>query len=386
MKFKVAKRDLEAALQVVSGCLGKDAADITSHFTFRRRGTEDKYTLEVLAYTGRIFSSCPVTAVAFEDPKAKEKAAFTVEGWRLKQWLQFVPDDGTALTFALDEGEVVVRAKRGKQVFQSLDPSTFPHWDKTLEEAKSVARLPAARLAAALAYSKLFASIKEAKEPGMCCCEVRDGGILYSTDKKVAALIRVKGLEESKLRVHVQDAGGFISFLGLLDEGEVELLEHDRMAVLRRSDGAMFGETRFSFPFPKSSVGMDDTDQHQWTLPLAELQQIIGFLVSGASTDDNRLRLSPGEEAGDVVLSMVNTTGKTTELTLSGVTKVAAPKAPEIPEDGFWLDHRILTKILAFRKDEMITFGLSVRGDRGFTRIAHEQFECKFLTLLPWLR
>lgn len=387
MKFKVSRRDLEAALQVVSGCLGKDSADITSHYTFCRRGEDGKHTMEVLTYTGRLFSSSPLVGVAFDDPGKKGKTAFTVEGWRLKQWLQFVPDDGIALTFTFEDGEVTVRASRGKQVFQSLDPSTFPHWDKTLKESKRTAALPADRLAAALNHSRMFAAAKESSQnPGLSVCEVRGDGLLCSSDRKAAALVRCKGLTESTLRLHVQDVPEVVSFLSLLGAGEVEVWEHDRMMIFRRaSDGAVFGSVRFIHAFPNSSVNMDDTDHHRWKVPVADLQQIIGFLESGASKNDNRLTLVPGSTAGEVIFSMVNTTGKTTELPLAGVEMESAPNAEEVPSEGFILDHRMLSKVLGTWKDPVITLGLAFRGDRGFVRILYEQHESKFLTLLSWL-
>jgi len=385
MRFKVARHDLEAALQIVDASMASSGSDISAHFVFRRTGPDkdDKYGIEVLTWVNRIFSSCPVLPVVVED-KGDKDTAFTVEGWRLKQWLQYIPPD-SAPEFILADGEVTVRVKRGKQTFQSLDPSIFPYWDTAHKEATVKATVPADRLAAAFSYAKSFISDRETLSPEICVCEAK-GSILYASDKKSAALILVPGMADSSLRVHGRDVAGFITFLGNLGNGNVEVLEHDRMVLLRRCmDGALFGESRFHYAFPFPKVKMDDTDQHMWALPAADLRQTIGFLVAGAVKDDNSLRLAPGENPGEVVVSMNNATGKVTALPLSGITMTSAPKAPEIPEEGFLLDHFILARVLSPWKAETIRFGLNVVGDKGFVRVVTEQYESKYLTIIPWL-
>lgn len=388
MRFKVAKRDLEVALQIVGASLASSGSDISSHFTFRRTGPDkdDKYGVEVLTSSGRTFASCPMI-VAVEDKGEDKKAAFTVEGWRLKQWLQFIPDDSVP-EFIRDDREVVVRVKKGKQTFQSLDPNSFPYWDKHLKEAAVKATLPADRLKDALAYSRQFVAgpDRETHTPDLCVCEVQDG-IMHASDKRAMSMIRVKGLEDSALRVHGKDVGGVLTFLGLLGDGDVEILEHDRMAVFRRgSDGALFGETRFSFKFPTPKIKMDDVDQHVWELPKDECQQIIGFLVAGASKEDNRLRLAPGETPGEVALSMMNATGKPTDLTLAGVTMSSAPNVPAIPGEGFLVDHGIFGRVLTPWKGDALRLGITVKGGQGFVRVLAEQYESKYLTIIPWLK
>ena len=384
MRFKVAKSDLEDALQVVGASLSSNGSDISGHYTFRRTGPDEdgKYGVEVLTNSERVFSSCPII-VSVEDEGTV--GGFTVEGWRLKEWVKFVPADSVP-EFILDDGEVVVRVKKGKQTFQSLDYTKFPYWDKALKDAKLTARIPADRLAAALGYSRLFASDNDTGQPDMCVCEVKEG-TLFSSDKKAVTLIEVLGMDQSEMRVHAKDVSGFLSFLGHIKEGEVEILEHERMLFVRRcSGGAVFGESRFffSFPFPKMKIA--DLDQHQWSLPKAELQQVVGFLVSGAVKEDNRLRMAPGETAGTVSLSMTSATGKVTVLPLVASGMESDPKAPEVPDEGFLLDHRILTKIVGAWKGDDIRFGVNVKGDGGFVRFSYSQLESKYLTILPWIR
>jgi len=389
MRFQVARRDLEEALQAVGSCIASSGSDISAHFTFRRTGPDKdgKYGIEVLTYTGgTTFSSWPLI-VSVEDPGTEKKVGFTLEGWRLKQWLKATPADSVP-EFILDSGEVTLRVKKGKQTFQSLDPSAFPYWDKALKEAEPKGLIPADRLAAALATSRLFVggTDKEAQSPDQCVCEVIEG-ILYASDRKAVSLIRAKGLEDTHLRVHGKNIGAILTFLGTLDDGEVEILEHDRMTLLRSSgNGAVFGESRFIYAFPKPKIRLDDPSQYIWEFPKDELQQAIGFLVAGAVKDDNRLRIAPSEAAGEVVLSMTSATGKETELTLTGITmKQMAAGAPSIPEDGFLLDHLLLTKFIAPWKEDTVALGITVTGARGHARVVHERLETKFVAVLPWL-
>jgi len=393
MRFKVAKQDLDAALQVVSPSISSTGSDITTHFVFRRTGTKaDGYGVDVLTCSGRVFSSCPLIADV-EDPG--EKGSFTIEGKRLKQWLAHVPD--AALTFALDEAEVVARAPKGQQTFQSLDPDSRFVWDKTLKAAKLTATLPADRLAAALGYSRLFASVKESEQPELCVCEFRprvveedgtvthEGGILYSTDKKAVCLIRVEGMTESALRIHGKDVPGLIAFLGTCESTDVEVLEHERILVLRRGDGAVFGESRFQADFPGLKIQMDDADQHQWVLSKTEIDEGIGFLTSGAAWEDNRLHFAPGTEDNEVIMWMMSATGKKTELTLACKVLDSLDKAPEIPPEGFAIDHFRLAKVLGARKEDEVTLGINVSGNRGFVRFVTETPSDKYLTIIAWL-
>jgi len=382
MRFKVAKRDLDAALSVVDSSISSGGADLSAHFLFRRvPGEKDgEYGIEVMTYSGRIFSSCPVIG-SVED--AGDAGAFTIEGARLKAWLSCV-SDGQPLEFTLDDKDVVARATRGKQTFQSLDPDSFPYWDKMLKKAKVTATIDSERMAAALGYSKLFASDKERSKPELCVCEVK-AGILFSTDKKAVCLVEAEGLVNSSMRVHYKDANGFIAFLSTCDSTQVEVLEHDRMIVMRRGDGAIFGQSRFQAAFPGINVGMDKDNQHTWVLPKEEMVNTISWLKSGAAKEDNRLHFMPGKEDGEIIMSMLSVTGKKTELPIEAVVS-SVDKAPEVPSEGFALDHFCLAKVLSSWKGDTIKLGINVMGDRGFVRFVVEEGNDTFLTIIAWLR
>jgi len=381
MRFQVAKRDLDSALQVVTSSLDSSSnADLTTHYVFRRTGSDDEgHGVEVLTTSGKLFSSCPVK-VKVLDP-GTEKGVFTIEGKRLKQWLQYVSD--AALTLELVDSMVVATAPMGQQTFQSLAVDSRYNWSKSLQEAQHTATIAAPRLAAALGYSAKFASTKENDQPDLCVCEIKDG-VLYSTDKKAVTLIRVAGMEKSKLRVHATNVKSFTAFLAECDTGDVEVLEHDRMLIIRRGDGAIFGETRFQSAFPGLNVGMDDKDQHLWTLPKEGILDAIGFLQSGAEKNDNRLRMAPGDDVA--VLSMMSATGQRTELSIPAGEMASKEGKPPVPTSGFDVDHFCLAKVLGAWKGDDIVFGLNVKGPRGYVRFVAEQEGDMYLTIMAWLQ
>jgi DNA polymerase III sliding clamp (beta) subunit (PCNA family) len=382
MRFQVAKQDLEAALQVVIPSLGTESG-ITSHFVFRRTGTKkDGYGVEVVTLAKLVFSSCPLKAKVEDEG---DKSAFSIEGKRLKQWLGSVADAALDFVFDSQESEVKITAPKGSQTFQCLQPDSRYTWEREMKDATLTATLPAERLAAAIDFSQNFASLDESKKPELCVCEVKDG-ILYSTDRKAVSLVRIEDIGESNLRVHGKAVPKFVSFLDTFDGTNVEVLEHDRSLILRRGDGATFGSSRFQAPFPGVNVDMDAEDHHVWTVDKKTLAEAIGFLTAGASWEDNRLRLAPGDEDGEIKLSMTSATGKKTELVVPCVETASQDGAPDVPKEGFALDHFRLTKVLKVWKDDTFPLGVSVMGTRGFARCCYEAEGDNYLVILAWLR
>ena len=384
MRFKVAKQDLDSALQVVNASLSGSGTGIETHYVFRRTGPDDagKYGISVLTNSGLISASCPLIVAVEDEGTATE---FTVEGGRLKQFLDAVPD--TVLTFTFDDKdkETLVRAVRAKQSYPSLAPDFRYDWGELLEEAKLTATVPAERLAGSLSYSRRFAAPENAKRPELSVCEVREG-ILYSTDQKGVTLVRMNGMAESNLRVHAKDVGGFLGFLSTCEGSDVEVLEHDRKLILRRHDGAVFAESRFEAEFPGFEVDMDEEDHHKWTLSKSDVVNGIKVLTSGSADKDNRLHLALGKEDGEVILSMVTTNGKNTEYPIQNVEMDSIEDSPPIPPEGFFIDHFCLSKVLSSWKDDEITLGSNVKGARGLTRVGVELNGDKYLTILAWLR
>jgi len=388
MRFKVAKRDLDEALLVVNSSLSTSDTDISGHYVFRQTGpnAEGKYSIEVLTYNmSRLFSACPMI-VAVEEA-GTDKTAFTVEGWRLKQWLQYVPEDSVP-EFTLVDGEVTIQVKKGSQTFQSLDPSSYPFWDKALAAAEHKATVKASRLREALSYAKLFLTEKTPdNDPGRAVTECK-AGVFYAMDGRGLTLIQVQGMENSGLRVHLKDIPGYVSFLGVTPEGDVDVLEHERNLFLRRcSDGAVFGGSRFQHACkPPASVTIDGKNHHTWGVAAAEIKSTVGFLVAGAEKKDVRLGISPGPNPNELLFSMATASGKTTSLVVPLLSNESLPKAPAIPDTGFHLDHTVLTKVLNAWEGDTVGIGINIAGARTFLRFQQEQGGDKFLTVIPCLR
>lgn len=380
MKFKIAKQDFEPVIQVASASLSGSGNDISTHFLFRVVERDGKDVVEVLTYSGRVFSLCPTKAVV--EDKGTGLMAFSVEGKRLKSWL--APASGP-LTFWNDDTIVTAKSDRTKNTFPSLNPATFPYWDNILADAKPTAKLKASRLAAVLNYAKLFISDAEAAHPELCVCEVRDG-ILYSTDKQAATLIRVAGLENAKFRIHGKDVSGVVSFLGMCKEpDEVEVLEHDKALLLRRWDGAIFGESRYQVAFPGLQIDMDVVDQREWTFAKDDIDVALQNLSSCALDTDNRLSIRFTPDAGPVTFSNRSVSGLDTDHEV-GCAATAQPNAPALPASGFALDRNSLRKVLSTWEGDQMNFLVNVSGSRGFVRFVSERDGDKHLTILAWLR
>lgn len=397
MKISVAKRDLDAALQVVSNSMSGTEMELSSQFVFRPLEGE-KGKAEVLTFSGRLFSSCPFVA-EIKDGAGK---AFTIEGARLKQWLRSVSD--ASLEFEFDEATKVVTtsAPRGSQEFRSLDPQAFPYWDDLIEDLDVTATIEAGRFIKALEFARLFvADTKlESTSPQHCVTEVRDGAFL-SNDKRGGSMAQVKGLEKAALRVFTSDMGAILKFLGTLPpDGLVEVLEHPKGFLLRRKDGAVFGETKYQAAFPKMLLPMELNDQWWWGLPRDELKSAILFLMSGAAKGDNRLYFSRPDTEGPVIIGMMSLTGSLKTLEIDpvewGQQQVSDPNwegegDPEMVEANkpfpeFQLSVTCLQKVLGNFDSSVIRFGINARKGAGFVRFRQDHEGDKFLVALPWLR
>ena len=149
MKMQVAKRDLESALAVVTNSMTSSGTDISSHFVFRADEDDD---VEVLTFTGRLFSSAPVKCVVDSTPER----SFTVEGARLLQWVRAVGDTAIDLVFDPETKVVTAVAPKGSMEFQSADPAQFPFWDEMWPDVEEKGTVKASALAAGLSYARGF--------------------------------------------------------------------------------------------------------------------------------------------------------------------------------------------------------------------------------------
>jgi len=388
MNFKVAKSDLEAALEVVKGGLGS-GADLESHVLFRVPLDGDGTRMEVLTHQGRIFSSFPFVATVEQNDDIK---MFTVKESRLRMFLDTLPEDAV-LVFECTDGKIVdVTGSDVTPSYQSLDPNQFPFWDDLLAvavKAGAKATLSAERLSKALGYSKLFASKNESRKPELCVCEVKDG-VLASTDTKAAALLKVPALEKSTLRMHYKDSGGIQSFLAN-SKGDIEILEYDRGVFFRRGDGAIFGEGRFLANFPTFSQP-DPEDQSWWVIPVKDFLTGLKALRSSAREDDQSLTISRTDANGPVLISMLSTTGKTVSKEIPCTDHGC--KAGGVPFTGeFDVEFDSIQEILkAAGEVETIRFGVNQRKKGGYLRFIETPFKSdtdpgdEYLVVLRWTR
>lgn len=373
MQFQVAKSDLEDALQVVTPGLG--TRGVAGHFVFRKT-PDDR--VEVVTLNGQVFASSPLIAKVVTFGEAE---SFTIEGKRLRKWLENVQDSALTFTFDEETSEVSVKAVKGKQTFQSLQPDGRYSWETLLQAAKASGEPSAQGFDQALNYAKNFLSNKETEHPELCICEVRKGN-LYASDLKCVVKISLPGLEASSLRLHGRDIPGVREFLKTCGDEGVQLLEHDRALVLKRSDGAIFGANRLQASMPVIDVRREDP-KVTWEFSKSELKESVGFLQAGAPEEDHRITFRPSEAPNAVVLSMHSATGKNTELEVP----CSVTEHSDLSPTGFQLDVQVLMRVLSAVKDDGIVFEVVDKASgRGLVQVPYTNEGAEYLTLMIWLR
>jgi len=381
MKIEIAKSDLEAALQVVSIGTSGTGSDLSTHFLFRHEPDDEGDRVSVLAYNGRLGASIPI--VCKVDVAEDGPTAFTVENWRLRQWLAAAAD--TALTLEYDDGVVKATALKGSVKFRSLDPGTFPYWDESLSKAKKIVDIDAARLHAALSHAKLFISDKDTTKPHLAVTEIQNGS-LRATDQAALTLITIAELAESNMRIHGKDLQQVLSYLSLASEETVEILEHDRTLFLKRSDEGVLSVGRPHNEFPPIKVDKDSDDMHWWVVSTSELDSAIKQLASAAAREDVRLTIDFDPEASQVLLSMTSASGSTDILQVECPEHGSRDDAENpLPEGGFSLKYPYLQRLLSQYKEKTIRFGLNPQKKGGWIRFRDDRDGDDYLTLLVWL-
>ena len=368
--MKVALSDLQNALAQVRPCVANSAGDITSHYVLRPHESDG---VAVYGWTGKTFAFAPISGTTYEGVDA-----FTIEAKRLDQWLSTLTDNAV-IDFAYDEGVVSATAPRGKIVFQSLDPASFPWWDQIWNDAKETGKVRADRFRAAINHARPFVSDDETKNPKLCVVECIDG-TLRCTDLTAMCQTAVPGMENVNVRLHGKDLGALNSFLALQSDGEVTIYETDRAQFFASLDGkgAVFGESRPLAQFPKVDVAEDYTEM--WELDRNEVLTAIKFLASGAGWDDNTLNIT--RKDGEVVLSMTSTSGETlTQGVKSGIEH-------QCDDDtyGFNLSRLHLQRLLGLCNEDTIWLRSTRKEKGGWIIIVEEPEEgYKFSTAITWM-
>jgi DNA polymerase III sliding clamp (beta) subunit (PCNA family) len=380
----------------VSHTVAAGTGDISGHYLFRAK---NENRVEVLAYNGRVFSSCPMPA-AFTGETGKP---FTVEAKRVNTLLGALKDDAVLDFSDNGSGEITVGAGRGEITLSGLDPQRFPFWDDILEtKSTKTASISAERIAAAISHSKTFIFEDDAKTPQFCVAEVRDGCLL-STDLVAVSIVKMGGLENSSLRIFGKDSAAILSFLGTFkaksekaektEEGkptpevvepEVEIWENEKAMFLKRGDGAVFGESKFDKRFPDFKVDWTAEDDYWVELTKDEVKSAVGFLSSGAAQEDTTLRIQI--RPGKVVFSMKSSAnGKPMSYDLPVESQGQKEKIEsELPESGFAVSNVYILRLLGACVGDKVRFGIAKRKDWGWIRVQDERGPDHYVTTVTW--
>lgn len=380
MKIEVAKSDLDKAVSVVALVPSGKGADLATHFLFRHR---DDLT-EILAYNGHLGASMPLVcnASVFED---EETAAFTIEAWRLQQWIRAADD--AALTLESKDATVTATAPSGSVKFRSLDPSGFPFWDKQLSNAKKTMEIDAKRFEAALKHAKEFVFQGDTSKPEMAVTEIRDG-ILWSTDQAALSMVTLEEFAKASLRLAGKDIAPVLSFLGNSGDETVTFWEHKKSMFIRREDGAVLTVGRPTTPFLELEDIEDVEDAHWWSVGTDELNRAIQQLVASAAREDFRLNFNFDPADQKILLTMTADSGSPNTLRLACPEFGSTEDVEEgMPTEGWTVEYHYITRVLgSYKGGKTIKFGLNPAGeDGGWTRIVEDRDGDKYLTILVWM-
>lgn len=385
MQVKATKRDLEAAMNVVTNAVaGGEDGELPSHYLFRVRKVKDDFLVEMLANNGqRILASAPIAGAVVTG--AEDGDAFTAPGWRVRAFVSSVTDGDAVITFDAADGITKATSPRGSGKFGSLNPKDFPFWDETLKEAKSTGKVSVQQMTSILSYTKNFISDQEARSPALVATECRDG-VLQATDSVGVSLVTSKMLAKSHLRIHGKDISAVLSFLAIKGSDEVELLEHDRCLFMVRGDGGMLGVSRWMNDFPALKINKAEAPKCWFEVNTEELLAAMKFLAVFAKKDDKHLYFK--FDKTNLVLSMESGSGSDEAdeqvVSFSAHDNMEALKAEGY--DGFVLSKQYVETIAEQFGQDLIRFGVNWAKRNGYVTFSHTRDTDEYFTLVVWVR
>lgn len=386
MQIDVAKRDLEAALKITTIAMASgQTTDLQSYYVFNVVGDE----VTVRTHSRRTFCGTPLKC------KSDGEGAFSIEGWRLRQWLSAVGE--VALTFKFEDGVVEASSPRGKITFPSMDPSKYPPYEDNLESAEKVVDLVCARAAQLFSYIQPLVLDRENTHPQMSLAEANDGA-LYATNIDSMTMIRMSDptddggtsliLEGSEMRIHVKDISSVVAFLKLDTDAKVEVLEDKGTCLIfRREDGSLFGVARPQAGFPKFPPDASTTDDVYFDVPVDELTSAITWLQAGAKRDVTNMRFRWVDNSS-LVLGMEAASGGEVKLP---VDVIEHEGLAQMPKTGFQIPFSFISLVAKNFQDEKLRFGVVIKVDddgeptgKGYVRFRHESGGDVYQTLVAW--
>lgn len=380
--MKIYKDNLEDSLGVTGTTLSNSGTSIDTHYLFRP--TPDKGHVEVLSFTGRVFSSSQIPTV--DEPIS---AMFTVEGSRLNSAVSVIPDG--EITMTCENADIRFSTSRGTLYFSSLDPSGFPFWDDLLRDSKSTVTMKASLLHAAMTYSQKWVMPKDDPQNlALSVMEARNGG-LNSSCKSAVAFVVIPGFENASFRIHGSDVGRVTSFLSTFKSAKpedelVEVLEHERACFFRRPDGAVLGVARFSARFPDLKFKWSDPAHYTWEVSKKDLVDSIKFLMAGADAKNPSVRVGLSDEQGKLTMRMPSAYGsKELKATTTILSSSVVPDAGALPSNGAPLPHKYLMTALSAFPSDNVSFGITLAGKGGWARTSFEKDGLTYYTFMSFV-
>jgi hypothetical protein len=277
------------------------------------------------------------------------------------------------------DGTVNAVTPRITSRFKSLDPSKYPYWDKTLADSKSVATIKASRLAAALGYAKDFISDKETTKADLTITEMLKGS-LWATDGQAMSLVTVKGMENATLRLHGKDVSAVLKFLAIAKDEDIEILEHERTAYFRRSNGSVMGAARPLVSFPRLAVKQDGEDEFGWEVKQEEIRAAINQVTASGDKNDPRVKLRYVAADKKVVFAVDSMAGGFEDV--YAVECLNPKNMDNLPQ--FTIDHKYVSIVQGHFNKDSLKFGVSLTSKGGFVRFHNVDGDDTFLTVVAW--
>lgn len=344
MKITVSKSDLDNALKVAGISLASSSDDLSSHYVFRKTDSG----VEVLTYNQRVCSAYPLPC---EVSGAETGDTFSVDGWRISQWVAGVGD--VPLTLHLESpGVLKLISPRSTVRVRSMDTASFPYWDQTLESAESKAEISAVRLASVLGYARHFVYSGDDK-PEMSQVTMMGGSMVAACFEAISR-IQVPGLEDSELQVVLSDIGSVVRFLSHKNTEKVTVLEHKRTTFFRRQDGALLGVARPSLQFPEIKTDvLSEPSSVSWTLRTEDILAGLQCLKASAEKDNTILALSYDLDQNKVVMGVNSMAGGEDVYPLEATNTMGMD---QLPETGIRFSYPHLQKVIGHFGKETISF------------------------------